>query len=58
LNAIAADPKSQSKSVAEKCLTFIRGVYNMAVDDDLLENEDSLVAGVESWDAALRGRIN
>lgn len=38
LNAIAADPKSQSKSAVTKSLTYIRAVFDAAVDDDLLDH--------------------
>ena len=36
LNEIAADPKSQSESIIKKCLTHVRAVFNMAIDDELL----------------------
>jgi integrase len=38
INEIAADPKSQSKSSITKCLTYIRAVFDAAVDDDLLDH--------------------
>lgn len=38
INDIAADPASQSKSSITKCLTYIRAVFDAAVDDDLLDH--------------------
>jgi integrase len=37
LNAIAADPRSQSESMVGKCLTHIRAVFEFAIEDDLIE---------------------
>jgi integrase len=42
LNAIAADPKSQSESLLQKCLTQVRAVFNFAIDDDLMEKNPAL----------------
>lgn len=36
INAIAAKPNSQSRRMVQKCLTHIRAVFNLAVDDELL----------------------
>lgn len=37
INAIAADPKSQSESIVKKCLTHIRAVFALAIDDEVLQ---------------------
>ncbi|MGI9070594.1 MAG: hypothetical protein ACR2JB_04515 [Bryobacteraceae bacterium] len=37
INAIAANPESQSESCVKKCLTHIRAVFAMAIDDELLD---------------------
>ena len=42
INEIAADPKSQSKSVVSKCLTHTRAVFNAAIEDELIEKNPAL----------------
>jgi integrase len=37
LNDIASNGRSQSESLIKKCLTHIRAVFDMAIDDELLE---------------------
>jgi integrase len=37
MNDIAAQSNSCSESMLKKCLTHIRGVFNLAIEDDLLE---------------------
>ena len=42
INRIATLPNSQSTSILQKCVTHIRAVFNMAIDDELLERNPAL----------------
>jgi site-specific recombinase XerD len=42
INAIAQRSNSQSESILKKCITHIRAVFNMAIDDDLIERNPAL----------------
>lgn len=44
LNDIAAQPNSSSESMLKKCLTHIRGVFNSAIQDELLEKNPAHTA--------------
>jgi integrase len=42
INTIAASPECRSGSIVAKCVTHIRGVFNLAIDDELLERNPAL----------------